>query len=108
MKGAICTGLPVCDTFPEGLCALVAVRLAACCMWLSPKTSFASAGNVDDEHEIQEIYSLLTENYVEDDDAWPQVATERFGRNLLPEVAPIETDSHKQNGWIVACGSGQL
>ncbi|CAJ1415631.1 unnamed protein product [Effrenium voratum] len=25
--------------------------------------------NVDDEHEIQEIYSLLTENYVEDDDS---------------------------------------
>lgn len=88
---------------------MVAVRLAACCMYVAePENFVASAGNVDDEHEIQEIYSLLTENYVEDDDAWPQVATERFGRNLLPEVAPIETDSHKQNGWIVACGSGQL
>ena len=28
------------------------------------------AGNVDDDKEIDEIYTLLTENYVEDDDAW--------------------------------------
>lgn len=28
-----------------------------------------SPGNVDDDKEIDEIYTLLTENYVEDDDA---------------------------------------
>ena len=28
------------------------------------------AGNIDDDKEIDEIYTLLTENYVEDDDAW--------------------------------------
>ena len=29
-------------------------------------------GNVDDDKEIDEIYTLLTENYVEDDETWAE------------------------------------
>lgn len=32
--------------------------------------SWATRGDVNDAKELQEIYTLLTENYVEDDDAW--------------------------------------
>lgn len=32
--------------------------------------SWAPRGDVNDAKELQEIYTLLTENYVEDDDAW--------------------------------------
>jgi hypothetical protein len=35
------------------------------------------AGNVDDDKEIDEIYTLLTENYVEDDDAWRKALPSR-------------------------------
>ena len=35
------------------------------------------AGNVDDDKEIDEIYTLLTENDVEDDDAWRKALPSR-------------------------------
>ena len=39
------------------------------------------AGNVDDDKEIDEIYTLLTENYVEDDDAWHCLLLARIRRS---------------------------
>lgn len=38
-----------------------------------------TAGDVDNEKEIEEIYTLLTENYVEDDDAVAQ-------KSILPST----------------------
>ena len=38
-----------------------------------------TAGDVDNEKEIEEIYTLLTENYVEDDNAVAQ-------KSILPST----------------------
>lgn len=43
-----------------------------------------SLGNVDDDKEIDEIYTLLTENYVEDDVTWQHKCAEaEYPQELL-------------------------
>lgn len=53
------------------------------------RSTLPLAGNVDDDKEIDEIYTLLTENYVEDDDAWLKALPCEL-RRLKVEIHPTE------------------